>query len=138
MNLLDIQPDMIDEDLLPQGLQELSEVIGLDAALRLTRAFPGVPLYVPVVATSSHAIAHAIGMEAFETLVDRYAGDIVRLCKLDSAIRQIKHEMRRRMRRAGKSNREIALALNYGQRWVERLGEYDRHGRPQRDLFNED
>lgn len=137
MNSLDIRPELIDEDLLPQSLQELSEVIGLDAALKLAAAYPGVPLYIPAKFNHHHTIARLIGTTAFSALVEQYQGETLKLPKVDSALRQIKHEMRRRMRHAGKSNREIALALNYTQRHVERLGERDRCDL-QSDLFRED
>lgn len=133
-NALEIQADLIDTDLLPESLQELSEVIGLDAALRLAAAYPSVPLYIPSLAKPNHAIAQIIGPGAFTCLVAHYGGDTITLAKVDAAERQIKHHIHKTLKSQGKSNRDIALTLNYSQRHVERLNQSLRND-DQIDLF---
>ncbi len=120
-NAMEISVDLIDTDLLPESLQELSEVIGLDEALKLAATYPGLPLYVPSTAKPEHAIAQIIGPGAFTCLVNHYGGDYIKLTKIDAAARQIKHHLLKDLKREGISNRDIALQLNYSQRHVERL-----------------
>ncbi|MGI1671972.1 MAG: hypothetical protein K6L74_16840 [Neptuniibacter sp.] len=134
MNARDIQADLIDVELLPSSLQELSEVIGLDATLKLAATFPSVPLYVPSVAKPDHRIAGIIGFANYQHLVEYYGGDTITLAKVDAATRQIKRHMHKSLRSQGKSNRDIALELNYSQRHVERLNQSLRD-EDQIDLF---
>lgn len=121
MQAMDLQPHLINAELLPESLQELSEVVGLDAALKLAAAYPSVPLYVPSKARPDHAIAEVIGPGAFECLVNHYGGDTITVAKIEAATRQIKHHMLKDLKKQGHSNRDIALQLNYSQRHVERI-----------------
>ena len=136
MNAQDIRPDLINADLLPHSLQELTDVIGLTAALKLAAAFPGVPLYIPAKAEPDHRIAQIIGIDAFTALVKEYQQDTLKLPKVDAAERQIKHGMVKAMKREGQSNRTIALEMNYTQRHVERLVSNQRNDL-QNDMFED-
>ena len=44
-------PEQINTQLLPPRLQELASIIGLPAALRLCEARPGLPTYIPAIAS---------------------------------------------------------------------------------------
>lgn len=112
----------IDVALLPQSLQDLAEVVGLGAALDLTRHYPGVRLYVPGIARPAHDIAGIIGFETMVKLCERYGYDYLAMPKMDSVVTQLKHHYVRQLITLGEmSNREIALSLNYSQRHAERL-----------------
>lgn len=127
---------LIDVDLLPAVLQELCGVIGLDATLALANRWPGVPLYIPATATAEHPLATVIGLEAMAQLVEIYRTDTIDVPKLDAAQCQIKHRVVRQLRSAGHSNRAVALACGYTQRYVEMLNQQERE-RTQQDLFED-
>ncbi len=132
MNAMDMK--QINAELLPESLQELADHIGLEATLKLAEAYPCIPVYIPASAKENHPIATLIGLEAFEVLTTIYAGDTIKLAKVDAARRQIKHCALRRMKEQGYSNRQVAILFDYSLRHVERLnraqGDEEQH-----DLF---
>jgi len=121
MNVVEIYPELINIDELPESLRDLVEIIGLSPTLKLASQFPGVPLYIPNYPKNNHPIATVLSQELFEKLVYYYAGDTLKLAKIDTVNRQIKHKRLRLLKEQGKTNREIAIELNYSQRHVERL-----------------
>ncbi|MGB1238552.1 MAG: hypothetical protein ACPG4U_10105 [Pseudomonadales bacterium] len=132
----DIESTDIQSDLLPQGLQELCQVIGLKATLNLAKAYPGVTLYIPAVPVQGHAIANVVGLDAFQKLVHVYQQETLRIPKLDAAIRQVKHKAVINLKQHGESNRNIALELGYTQRYVEMLVSAQR-AESQIDMFED-
>lgn len=117
----DVQVEVIDQTLLPHSLRKLSNLIGLQAALKLTSHYPGVSLYIPTTATTNHVISQTIGITAFKLLIEHYQHSTITLPKLDSIHRQLKHQILIELKNSGESNRSIALKTNYSQRHVERL-----------------
>ncbi len=72
-------------DLLPPKLVEIAEVIGLDAAMRLSAANPGIRIHVPKHAPEIHAITAAIGIEAARQLCEVYGGSDLMVPKAHAA-----------------------------------------------------
>lgn len=138
MNAIDeTQLNLIDETRLTDSIQTLADIIGMEAALLLVKRFSGVPLYIPSASAKEHTIANVIGQEAFEKLAGYFPHETIRLPKYDSVERQLAHQKVVSMKREGQSNREIALALNYTQRYVEMLVSEHRD-EIQLDLFEGD
>lgn len=133
---MEILAKHIDPDLLPQLCQELSEIIGLDATLKLVKAYPGVRLYIPANPHPDHPIAQAIGFDALCELAKVYGQETLLLPKLDAAERQIKHQMVASLTAQNHSVRTIALAVGYSTRRVEQLrSRQQRDDQP--DLFDD-
>lgn len=126
--------DDINVDLLPQLLRELADIIGLDATLKLTEAYPGVSIYVPAVPRPHHKLASIIGYDNLVALSDIYGKDYLAMPKLDAAVRQIKHALIRDMQ--GKfSARQMALATGYTTRRVLQIKSQGNDHDQQQDLF---
>lgn len=64
-------------DLLPPKLAEIAEVIGVEAALKLSGAWPGIRLHVPKRISAIHAISVAIGLKPAQQLCEIYGGSDV-------------------------------------------------------------
>jgi hypothetical protein len=64
-------------DLLPPKLAEIAELIGVDAAFKLSAAWPGIRLFVPKQVSLEHPIAVAIGLQAARKLAEMYGGETV-------------------------------------------------------------
>lgn len=63
--------------LLPPKLGEIAEVIGLDAALKLSAAWPGVRVFVPKQMPADHPIAVALGVKPARALSKTYGGESI-------------------------------------------------------------
>lgn len=63
--------------LLPEKISEISAVIGLDAALKLAAAWPGIRLFIPKQIKADHPIAVAIGFKAARELSQIYGGESI-------------------------------------------------------------
>lgn len=128
--------ETVNRDLLPESLQDLADVIGLENTIKLIDRFPGISLYIPHKTTDSHVLVTVIGEASAEALCDAFGGNEVRLPKLDSAKRQFKYHTLRKMKSAGCSNRIVAQVLQYSERHVERLASQFRNEH-QLDLFED-
>jgi hypothetical protein len=60
---------------LPLILQEVEEIAGRTAALSLVRARGGERVMIPKSARPDHWLAHAVGMEAAQAIVQRLGGE---------------------------------------------------------------
>lgn len=106
---------------LPESLAELARLIGLDAAIALARARPGVRIYVPldVETLNGHWLAQTIGFEAALRMVGRYGGDGHFL--VPKAWRALIAARNRGIVReflAGRSQRDLALAHALTERQI--------------------
>lgn len=80
------------EDQLPETLQELAEVIGLEETLLVVRHFGGIRIYIPRDA-AGHSLADVLGADALAALTRVYGGDRIEVPKgaklvRDAVIRQ--------------------------------------------------
>lgn len=118
---IDLDPAKVNLALLPLGLQQLSRVIGLGAAMKLADRYPGLTIYVPEKATDQHYLAMLIGAPAMEKLCINFGPGKLLVPKLDRILQQLKRRLVLDLREQGYSARDIALALNYTERHVLRL-----------------
>jgi len=133
---MDIQAHKLNPDLLPQLIQELADIIGLAAALKLVKAYPGVSLYIPANPHPDHPLASIIGFDALCELSKVYAQETLTLPKLDAAERQIKHQVVAEMLDQNHSIRTVALATGYTSRRIQQLRSHH-FTNPQTDLFKD-
>jgi hypothetical protein len=59
----------------PHGLIEIAEVIGEEAALKLSESFGGFRVHIPKSPAADSPLARAIGLEAAEKLARHAGGD---------------------------------------------------------------
>jgi Mor family transcriptional regulator len=124
---------------LPPVLADLSEIIGLGAALRLAEAFGGTEIYVPRDPPADHPVTQAIGLEAAQRLA-QYLGTLTSGGRIDVP----KGDALSRARRnraiveavaAGASKQQLARTHGLTTRWVRSVCNGTRDDR-QPDLFD--
>lgn len=114
------------------AMDELAQVIGGEAVMRLCQALGGSSLYVPRVIGHNHPIAAAIGMKAAAVLAEYYFGVQLSLPKA--------HARRERMIELAESGQmtmaEAARACDYTERRLYQiLAERKKDDDGQLDLF---
>lgn len=117
--------DQLDPDLLPDSLNQLSDIMGLNAALSLVRTMPGVRVYVPANMTESNAIAQIVGMEAAQKLSKHFAGDRIQLPSIKLQLQDIQLYQ---LKADGFSNKDCALKMGVTERTIERRLAHHREG----------
>ncbi|SFF05343.1 Mor transcription activator family protein [Nitrosomonas sp. Nm166] len=101
----------IDTSLLPGILQEMVELIGQAATLKLVAKYGGVRIYVPKVLGYDHPLVETVGMVEASALVARYQGEVLEIpravslnvAQRNAAIKQEYQDLSQRQ-----------LALKYG------------------------
>jgi hypothetical protein len=100
-------------------IEQLAEIIDLDAAVRLCRTVGGVSWYIPNKASPDHRFVEIIGQEAWSKLCAVFGGTELTLPRGDLAYR------RRRalelIKAVGMSARQIAIDSGTTERHVRRL-----------------
>ena len=120
---MEFTPDLANtrRAMLPKSLAALSDLIGIPATLKLALRYPSVAIYIPRTAKAEHPVAKEIGLKLFKKMVEYYDGETIKIAKLDTLYRQLKHQEAKRLHMKGCSNKEIALHLKYSQRHIERI-----------------
>lgn len=72
---------------LPKSVQELVELIGIDAALAIVQERGGIRLCVPRQAREDHWLVPLIGLDALRALVAHYDGEEIDVPRCASALR---------------------------------------------------
>jgi len=107
--------------LLPQTAQSLSQIIGIQAVIRLCETWPGIPIRIPVACDDEHALCIAIGKDAARALCDAYGGETITPPKLTARTLALRDAEIREARRAGESGEAIAKKYNLSIRQVWRI-----------------
>lgn len=97
-------------------LDDVAEVIGLSAALKLSWRFRGQDIYIPKSLGSAPHIVEAIGQEAAEALADCYGGITLPIPR-----RAGERAMVLQLANDGMPRRQIADTLGIGERQVYRI-----------------
>ncbi|UAA38210.1 hypothetical protein KIH87_16180 [Paraneptunicella aestuarii] len=97
-------------------LDEIAEIIGSDAAIKLGQTMGGARIYFPITAKENHPLTIILGQEDAQKLCDYYAGDT-----LDIPSKRIFRELRDKIIRSDyhslkleQGSRANHLALKYG------------------------
>lgn len=77
-------------DDLPETIQSLVDLIGIDATMRIVEERGGIRLYVPKTADQDHPIAGWIGTDPFEALVSMYGGEEIDVPRCEAAMQSVK------------------------------------------------
>lgn len=112
-------------------IDAIAEVIGKDAALRLSLAFRGLRIFILNAYTDQHPVVQAIGREAADRLADCYSGTFVVVPSSPG----LKAEVFRLADSGTLTRHEIAAQLYISERQVYRWLDERQNGRHQLDLF---
>lgn len=118
----------------PQGLIDVAEVIGAEAALVLAQHVGGVPQYVPKEPESGHKLAKYIGLPVLRRLSTVYGGDWLTVPKY--AAGRSKKTKIRQLLNEGSSFRETALNADATVRYVTMVSRGMREDARQLSLFD--
>ncbi|MDT8383021.1 MAG: Mor transcription activator family protein [Gammaproteobacteria bacterium] len=105
-------------DCLPASVQDLVEVIGLAAALVIVEERGGIRLCVPTRVRHDHWLMDGIGAQAFNNLVDMYAGEEIEIPRCHAAMRALREQ---EIVNAGESNSQLARRYGYTERGIRKL-----------------
>jgi DNA-directed RNA polymerase specialized sigma24 family protein len=105
---------------LPESVRELSELVGLNAALKLVDRWGGqIALYVPQRVDQDHPLAQTLGLEAAQALSRHYGGDYLRnIPRAARAMRAARDKAVLKRRGEGASPARIAQEFGLTERWV--------------------
>ena len=104
---------------IPRSMEDLREVLGERAFLRLLLAYPGMDLKVPVTVAADHPLARAIGLEPAQKLAQHAGGG--RMYIPSSFARAERNQAIYDGRAAGDSVEQIARRHGLTVRYVERI-----------------
>lgn len=108
----------LDIDQLPPQAAEIAEVVGVEPALRLVKAWGGVRLYVPQQMPEDHLLVSTLGRAEADALAARYGGETIQIPRCLHALRAVRNGEIRRARAAGASPALLALRHGLTERQV--------------------
>ncbi|MAZ33403.1 MAG: hypothetical protein CMO06_09690 [Thalassospira sp.] len=108
----------VDIDQLPQTAAEISEIVGIDAALRLVDAWGGVRIYVPRQIPDDHLLISTLGREEAELLAEHYGGETILIPRCLAALRAVRNARICRERSEGHGIAVLALRYRLTERQV--------------------
>ncbi len=114
-------PDTLDWEALPAGLQELHALVGAAPTILLAEAFGGTSVYVPCRPHSDHPLVACIGMAAALLLATTYGGEKLHIPKVDAIERQVRSAQLRQLREQGMSITLLAREFNLTPRRVRQI-----------------
>lgn len=114
---------------LPRTLEEIADVVGEAAALRLALKCGGTRVYVPHRPRKGLVLVDIVGLPAARALAAHYAGERLEIPRAH----RLRSKRARIVREQG-SNAEVARRLGCTERWV-RAVRNDPDHRPQPTLF---
>lgn len=110
------------EQLLPESLCLLAQVIGLPAVLRLLERWPGVTIRVPMRPDPDYVayrrLVEAVGEEVAQQIIAYMAGDQLRIPRASAALSALRDRCIQRDRARGASIAELVLAYGVSERTV--------------------
>jgi len=119
---MELRPDQVRLEDLPQQVRQIERVVGMQAALQLVRHYGGVRLYVPCNMTPDHILAKMIGFEAAVKLAAEYGGmqhfDIPRAA---GALRLVRNREIAEKFIKGKTLRQLALEYMMTERAIQKI-----------------
>ncbi len=101
--------------LLPGVLADVAQAIGVEAALNLSAAWPGVRIKVPQAMSAEHPIAVHVGLEAATKLARRWGGDYLVVPKATKYHRELLKQRALEQLAAGRPASELAVEFGVHQ-----------------------
>jgi Mor family transcriptional regulator len=111
-------PEHIDTSLLPESIRDMTDIIGISAALRIVEERGGIRLYVPKIAQMTHWLSELIGYTALCALVEIYAGEEIEIPRCAAALKAMKDQ---EIANAQGSVTEIARRYGYTERGIRKI-----------------
>ncbi len=122
---------------LPELTQQLIELIGLPATLKLTQKFGGLPLYIPIQPERANLLAQVLPADKIRLLCERFGGETIGSIPkgLLTAFRD--QSIRYRKQHEYATNRQLAIEYHLTQRHIINIchGIDDETGLNQLSLF---
>lgn len=106
---------------LPESIQEMIDVIGLQATLLIVEERGGIRLCVPTKVKSDNWLTQLIGTEAMIKLVDYYSGEEIDIARCASAIKAAQDQKIFEKLKAGVSQAKLAREFGYTERGIRKL-----------------
>ena len=127
----------IEAKLLTSRTQELVEIVGLSAALKIVELRGGIRLSVPTRVKPDHWLVPHIGITALKHLVDYYKGEEIEIDRCVRALSAIKEQQIVEESEQGTSNAQLARKYGYTERGMRKLRRRVEKTQPtpQQDLF---
>ena len=121
---------------LPQSIQDLLPIIGVDAALALVNARGGIAITVPLDPKPGHWMSAIIGYPELQALSANYGGEQIEVPRCHRALQAAREQQILADVDAGHTINSIALRHGYTRRGINKMRERHRN-KPdnQPDLF---
>lgn len=108
--------NQIKEDLLPDSLREIVDLIGLGATMKLVEQYGGIRVKIPESCRRNSELTKCVGIEASRKLTDVYGGDRLELPLMLKALLTIRDlEINQRLD-AGESMSKLARQYHMTRR----------------------
>ncbi|NVK42133.1 MAG: hypothetical protein HWE39_12905 [Oceanospirillaceae bacterium] len=106
---------------LPESIQEMVEVIGLNATLLIVEERGGIRLCVPTRVKDENWLTKLIGKEAMIKLVEYYCGEEIDIPRCASSIKAAQDQKIFEKLKAGVSQAKLAREFGYTERGIRKL-----------------
>jgi hypothetical protein len=104
---------------LPEKLQEINGIVGLEATLTIVKHYGGVRLYVPMTMTPDHILARLIGFDAAVKMAKEFGGmDHFDIPRAADALRAVRNREILDKYTKGKSLRLLAIEYQMTERSI--------------------
>ncbi|TGG92514.1 hypothetical protein E4656_13665 [Natronospirillum operosum] len=123
-------------DNLPESLAEIVDAIGLESALKLVEALPGVRVYVPQQMPADHQLVTILGQEAAMLLAEHFGGEALNVARCLHALRGVRNTEIWQARHLGAAR--LALRFGLTERQVYSILAQVHANQDQMDLFSTD
>ena len=130
--LTDYGPTIIDRAWLPDSMQPVIDLIGLDSVLLLIDTFGGTAISVPPHGSNwPNPLKEVLDEQALAALTQQYSGLALPLPPPSVVVREIRnHSIANDIEKNGLSHNEIARKYGMSRRWAIEMAKRVRAGKP--------
>lgn len=114
----ELSRETVNIDSLPILIQDISEVIGIKAALKIVEYYQGGRLHVPRKVSPDHVLVKLIGMQKAESFIHVYQANALDIPKCDAAIRELRNRI---IFKSKKTQSELAKAWSLTTRQIRNI-----------------
>ena len=113
--------EAISLDSLPLLVQDISEIIGIKATLKIVEYYQGCTLNVPQKASPDQLLVKIIGMQNAEKFIYVYQGNKLDIPKCDAAIRELRNRI---IFKSKKTQSELAKTWSLTTRQIRNIKKF--------------
>ena len=81
----------IPTDMFPKEIKTIARLVGLEAAMAISKTYGGRRLYIPRKSRPNHQLIPLIGIEKLEALCHHYDGERLKIPRCDMALKYIRN-----------------------------------------------